>query len=122
LCIGSIFRIFRASKDKIDSILVTYRNTGSQTWYEDGNVYLGAVGNEDDLALPENWRIGMAENVSPAQEHTFEIEIKPPQTGTFTTEWQMLKEGEFWFGETFRQEVEVLQRTGIERTLWRSFQ
>ncbi len=48
--------------------------------------------------------------------HTYE------EAGTFTTEWQMLKEGEFWFGEKFSKEVEVSVRTGIGSPLWNLFE
>jgi len=105
-----------------EEITLTMRNIGTETWKEDSQIRLGAVGNEDDLAPPEHYRIELDHDVEPAQTHTFTIPVYPEEAGTFTTEWQMLKEGEFWFGEKFSKEVEVSVRTGIGSPHWNLFE
>ncbi len=105
-----------------DTITVTFRNTGTQSWEKGTNVYLGAVDNNDFLVPPENWRMALEHDVNPAQLHAFAIPVHPQETGIFTTEWRMLKEGEFWFGEKFSKEVEVTVRTEVERALWQMFE
>jgi len=109
------------SKERSNMITLTLRNIGTETWEEGSIVRLGAIGNEDDLALPENYRIDIDHDVEPAQTHTFTIPVYPEEAGTFTTEWQMLKEGEFWFGEKFSKEVEVVKKTNVESDLWQLF-
>lgn len=101
---------------------VTFRNTGTRTWDIDDMVYLGAVGDHDDLAPSVYWRIGMNENIVPGQLHTFTIPMKSAEAGYYFTEWQMLKEGRFWFGENFRKKIEVVQRTDVDHLIWQLFQ
>lgn len=100
---------------------LTVENTGFTTWRNTDKIRLGAVGDYDHLVPLEYWRVGLDHDVGPGQKHTFSIPVYPEETGTFTTEWRMLKEGEFWFGEKFRQEVEVSVRTDVEKTLWQLF-
>ena len=101
---------------------LTMLNAGYETWRTADGVLLGAVGNHDPLAPSENWRVAQAQDVPYQETYTYEFELYPETVGTFTTEWQMIKEGEFWFGETFSQEVEVYQRTNIEGELWHLFE
>ncbi len=109
-------------KKRHENITLTLRNTGSNTWIKDSQVYLGAVDNQDNLASSKNWRIKLEHDVASMETHTFHISVYPHEIGLFTTEWQMLKEGEFWFGEKFSKEVEVTQRTHIGNKLWQRFQ
>ena len=99
-----------------DVIILTVRNMGSNTWYMDQEFYLGAVNNEDPIA--KYLRIGLLEDVFPAQLYTFIIEVLPLQEGTFLTEWSMVKEGDLWFGETFSIEVIVTAPTDVQNTIW----
>lgn len=108
--------------NQADEMAITVRNTGTRNWLKDGIVYLGAFGDHDDIAPDNYFRVALEHNVLPGQLHTFTIEAYPVQAGVFLTEWQMLKEGEFWFGEICRQNVEVHVRTDVDRTLWELFQ
>lgn len=109
-------------KNRHDVIRLKMRNTGTQVWEAGTNIYLGAVGDYDDLAPSQYWRVALQHNVEPGQLHTFEIPVYPQESGIFTTEWQMLKEGVQWFGEIFSTEVEVAVRTHVEGMLWPLFE
>ena len=100
---------------------ITIRNKGYQPWQEGANIFLGAVDNTDELAPPDYWRIGVETDVYYLQTGEFIIQLQPQETGFFTTEWQMIKEGEFWFGEIFSEEVEVYQRTDVNRRIWQLY-
>lgn len=101
---------------------LTFRNTGIKCWQAEESVLLGAVDNHDDLAPAQYWRIAQDRDIHHFQTYTYEVKLYPQQTGIFTTEWQMIKEGEFWFGEIFSQDVEVIERTGLNSHLWQLFQ
>lgn len=103
-------------------ITLTIRNTGQNTWIPGQYVYLGAVGDQDDLVSPLYWRVGLEHNVSPGRFHTFIIPLEPEETGTFNTEWQMIYEGIAWFGEIFSREIEVFIYTNVENRYWQLFQ
>ena len=101
---------------------LTLRNTGSRSWEEGVIICLGAVGDEDPLTGSDYYRLGLANPVGSGELYTFHIPLYPEETGSFTTEWSMLKEGKFWFGETFSMEVRVDDRTGIENSTWHLFE
>ena len=107
-------------KEQSKVINLNMRNIGTQTWERGTVFFLGAVGNYDDLT--KMWRIVLDHDVKQGESHNFVIEFYPEQTGMFTTEWQMVKEGVAWFGDIFSKEVNVIARTGIERMYWNLYQ
>lgn len=104
------------------TMILTLCNTGANPWKTVEGINLGAVGDHDDLALPQYWRVPQHPDVYSMETYTYEIELYPQEMGIFTTQWQMVHEGEFWFGEIFSREVEVYQRTDIEGTFWHLFE
>ncbi len=103
-------------------VSLTLRNTGFEPWYEDEEVYLGAVDNHDDLVPSHFFRVALDHDVMPSQLHTFHYSAQSMVPGIFTTEWQMIKEGQFWFGEILSREMEVLRRTNVESVIWQLFE
>jgi len=99
-------------------VTLTLRNTGNSSWLAVDQILLGAVGNHDYLVPSTSWRCDLDHPVFGGGLHTFHFTAEPENTGVFTTQWQMLKEGEFWFGEILSRDVEVRQRTGVERDIW----
>jgi len=87
-------------------VSVTVKNTGEAIW--DGYPYLlGAVGDSD--SLNGNSRQSLPYETYPGNEVIFEFYlIAPEQTGTYTTDWRMVKEWEHWFGESLVKEVLVV--------------
>ncbi|HEX3028929.1 MAG TPA: leucine-rich repeat protein [Clostridia bacterium] len=88
-------------------VSVTLKNTGSNTWTAAANYRLGAVGNSDPFATPRQ-TITTGEAIGVNQQKTFTFTMKAPSTpGTYTTDWQMLKEGVAWFGQALTKQVTV---------------
>lgn len=104
------------------TMTLTLCNTGLSTWESSENVFLGAVGDHDYLVPSDNWNVSLEYEVGHLETYTFEVELLPEQVGAFSTEWQMFKTGEGWFGEIFSREVEVHPRTAIESALWHLFE
>lgn len=112
----------RIPLNRTSTFMIQFRNTGRQPWLLNENIYLGAVGDYDPLAPSHFWRVHPQKDIYHLQEGQYVIELKPEEIGFFTTEWQMLREGFFWFGEIFSQEVEVYLYTNVERELWQLFE
>ncbi len=104
-------------------VSITMINSGEASWIMSEQVYLGAVGDQDDFVSPQSVRVHLNRNVSPGETNIFTMTFKAPsEAGWYTTQWRMLKEGLFWFGESFSQEIEVRQRTFIDERLWQFFE
>ncbi len=104
-------------------VTLTMENTGATAWLMGDQVYLGAVGDQDDFVSPASIRVALNSDVYTEELHTFAMTFQAPSVpGWYTTEWRMLKEGLFWFGETFSQNIEVVQRTTIDEGLWQLFE
>jgi len=88
-------------------VSVTLQNTGSSIWPFGWDLYrLGAVGDSDDLG--GNGRHPMPKDVYPNDEVTIYFYLTAPTThDEYTTDWQMVKEGEHWFGEKLVKIVNV---------------
>jgi len=109
------------NKGREDEIIVTFLNTGTEPWEKGGDILLGAVDNSDELVISENWRVHVTQDVLPAEEYSFTLTVFPEERGTFLTQWQMLKEGEFWFGDMFSQNIEVREATDIDGNIWQIY-
>lgn len=97
---------------------LTLRNTGIQSWEREDNVYLGAIGDKDEITPSEYWRVGADITVKSGDAYTFGFTVQPQKSGNFVSEWSMLKEGVFWFGDAFIKEIRVDDRTSVDRSIW----
>ncbi|HVT15321.1 MAG TPA: NBR1-Ig-like domain-containing protein [Thermoanaerobaculia bacterium] len=100
------------------TVSVTLRNTGTSIWTSDAGHKLGAVGDKDFFALPRQL-LAAGESIAPGQQKTFTFDFTAPALpATYSTRWQMLREGVAWFGDQLTQEVTVNPAPSAkERTL-----
>jgi hypothetical protein len=88
---------------------VSVRNTGTATWTRAGGYKLGTVDDADPFYTRDT-RVWLSDEVTvtTGQVWTFELELLAPETaGSYTTDWQMVREGIHWFGDTMTHEIEV---------------
>ncbi|MBA5689970.1 NBR1-Ig-like domain-containing protein [Rugamonas apoptosis] len=82
------------------TVSVTMKNTGGTTWTAQGSkpYSLGSVGDNGAWGMG---RVGLGGNtVAPGQEYTFSFTITAPaRAGTYNYRWQMVQDGEAWFGD-----------------------
>jgi hypothetical protein len=97
---------------------VTFRNTGTSTWTAGASYKLGAIGNSDPFAPPRQL-LAAGDAIAPGQQKTFTFAFTAPSApGSYTADWQMLREGFDWFGDQLIQPVTVKPApTVAERTL-----
>jgi hypothetical protein len=91
---------------------VTAYNTGTTTWYTDwatGAGYkLGAVGDSDPFGIGTRVHLPSGALVPPGSYHAFSLPLVAPSVpGVYLTDWQMVHEGQAWFGQTVSQQVMV---------------
>ncbi len=102
-------------------VSVTVKNTGSISWNEATMIRLGAVGDRAGVAYkfgPGRIDIPAGTSVSPGSEYTFTFSMTAPATpGTFTPVYQMVWEGEQWFGEQLSTTVTVSGGTTVNAQL-----
>jgi len=82
------------------TVSITMKNTGTSTWEADGNFKLGSQSPVDNKIWGLD-RIDLAvdESIAPNTEKTFTFEIVVPNSdGIYNFQWQMVQEGEEWFG------------------------
>jgi hypothetical protein len=81
-------------------VRITMANTGQTSWTRMGQFKLGSRAPADN----ENWGIRRVElskgdSIVPGAEKTFIFDITVPESdGVFVFQWQMVQEGEEWFG------------------------
>ena len=81
------------------------RNRGV-LWNEAHQLRLGAIGNSDPFT--STTRCTVTGDIDPGQIVIFNIPLTAPSTpGTYTTDWQMVREGITWFGPTFQKNIVV---------------
>ncbi len=89
---------------------ITYRNRGV-VWMSAYNFKVGAVSPTDPLMTTRLYPV--SGTIRPGNTTTFNITLKAPATGgTYTTQWQMIREGYEWFGPTVTRNVTVQAATG----------
>ncbi len=82
------------------SVNITMKNSGNTTWTESGQFKLGSVSPADN----EYWGINRVtlnegDSIAPGSEHSFTFKVTVPESdGIFVFQWQMIQEGEEWFG------------------------
>ncbi|MGC9032741.1 MAG: right-handed parallel beta-helix repeat-containing protein, partial [Candidatus Woesearchaeota archaeon] len=88
---------------------VKMKNFGVNTWTKAENYKLGSQNPQDNT----NWSLNRIElsdsdSVGFLGEHKFSFQVTAPLTnGTYNFDWQMLREGVVWFGETCRKQIAV---------------
>ncbi len=90
------------------TVSVTFRNRGV-LWRDAKGFRLGAVGESDPFTSAT--RHTVTGDVRPGNTCTFTFTMTAPAAGTYTTDWQMLREGVTWFGPTHSETVTVLSST-----------
>lgn len=91
-----------------DELFLEIRNTGNQKWEKDEEIFLEAVGGHDGITDSALWRTGLQYTVEPGMKHSFVFDIEGKEPGFWETEWRMIRNGDFWFGDNFRKTVEVI--------------
>jgi N-acetylmuramoyl-L-alanine amidase len=87
------------------AVSVTFRNRGV-LWTESKQIRLGAVDNSDPFSSAT--RVQVSGEVDPGSTYTFSFTLTAPSTtGTYTTDWRMLRESVTWFGDTVTKQVVV---------------
>lgn len=90
------------------TVHVTFRNRGV-LWNDAKSFHLGAIGDSDPFT--STIRQAISGEVGPNTTYTFTFDLTAPNAvGTFTTDWQMLRDGYSWFGPTVSQDIVV---TGV---------
>ncbi|MCX6377367.1 MAG: DNRLRE domain-containing protein, partial [Armatimonadetes bacterium] len=93
------------------TVHVTMRNRGV-LWNDAKGFHLGAVGESDPCSATTRQTI--TGEAGPNSTYTFTFTLRAPlTTGTYTTDWQMVRDGFTWFGPTVSQTIEV---TGVPDT------
>jgi len=89
------------------AVEVTLRNTGTSTWTQASNYKLGSPGDSDPFGSARQ-ELALSESIVPGQEKTFTFMMTAPSTsGTYVTDWRMLRELVAWFGGTLSKTVTV---------------
>ncbi|MBP2114944.1 NBR1-Ig-like domain-containing protein [Paenibacillus silagei] len=89
-------------------VSVTVRNDSSEVWSEQNLIRLGDVGDSDPLSYGRKF-IPNGQIVSPGQTITFSFTMTAPTTtGSYITDWRMVKENVEWFGDTVTVNVSVV--------------
>lgn len=87
------------------NVSVTFRNRGV-CWFTSRGFRLGAVGDSDPFA--SFTRVDISGEVKPTETCTFTYTLTAPAaTGTYTTEWRMVRDGYAWFGPTVSKQIAV---------------
>jgi len=98
---------------QIASVSVTMKNVGKTTWSREGNIKLGAVGDNDPFTGTRKW-LPEGVNIAPGEQYTFTFSMTAPQTpGTYLTDWQMVHELVRWFGDIHSKNV-VVEQSAID--------
>lgn len=93
------------------NVSITLRNRGV-LWAAARNYRLGAVGDSDPFTATN--RINIAGEVGPGNTYTFSFTMTAPATGgTYTTDWQMVRDGYTWFGVTLSKQILVSGGGGV---------
>ncbi len=97
-------------KGKEFTAKITVRNVGTTVWKRADGYKLGAGGDSDPFTPPRKL-LGRFVQIRPGQTATFKFRLTAPlQTGTYTTDWQMLREGVDRFGPLFTRQIRVVPR------------
>lgn len=91
-----------------DFMTIVVTNTGTTSWSEEDEIRLGAVDDQDPLAVDTRLYLPDGVEVRPGDTWVFNIDaVAPPTPGTYTTDWRMVREDVHWFGDIGSEEVDV---------------
>lgn len=82
------------------NVSITMKNTGTTAWTNTANIKLGSIAPVNNFTWGLN-RVSLNEgdSILPGEEKIFAFEITVPDNdGIFVFQWQMVQEGEEWFG------------------------
>lgn len=108
-------------KGEAATITITVRNTGTTSWKEQAAypVRLGMKGERSILIIfkiPDREQIDNGAIVRPGDTHQFLVNVTPGYSGWYYFEYQMIREGQNWFGKSNRFMVTVDERPTITPT------
>ncbi|UCD28397.1 MAG: hypothetical protein JSV03_15135, partial [Planctomycetota bacterium] len=90
--------------DQSRSVDITFRNRGV-LWSDERDFKLGAVDDSDPFAAT---RHAITSEIGPGDTYTFTFMMTAPSVeGSYTTDWQMVREGIAWFGPVVVKDVYV---------------
>jgi N-acetylmuramoyl-L-alanine amidase len=88
-------------------VSITFRNRGV-LWNSPRGFSLGAVGGSDPFTTATNIKFTPGEIVHPGQTYTFTFTMTAPDSsGTYTTDWQMVRSNSIWFGDICQKDIMV---------------
>jgi arylsulfatase A-like enzyme len=90
------------------TVQISMKNSGTSSWTRSGQFKLGSQGPADNQTWgPRRILLDEGDSIVPGAEKTFIFEISVPESdGIHNFQWQMIQEGEEWFGE--RSELKQL--------------
>jgi hypothetical protein len=95
------------------NVSVTVKNTGSNTWTAASGYKLCAVGYSDPFTGARKL-LGASDSIATGQSKTFSFTMTAPaDTGTYTSDWRMLREGVCWIGPALTKNITVIAPAGI---------
>mgnify|MGYP001029983646 CR=1 FL=1 len=82
-------------------VSITMKNTGETAWTPTGQFRLGSQGPADNTTWgPDRVHLAEGDSIVPGEEKTFTFEvIVPDADGIYNFQWQMVQDGEEWFGD-----------------------
>ncbi|HXO20813.1 MAG TPA: NBR1-Ig-like domain-containing protein, partial [Thermoanaerobaculia bacterium] len=88
-------------------VSVAMTNAGTTVWTAAQGYKLGAVGDSDPFASPRQL-LAAGESIAPGQTRVFTFPYTAPaKSGSYTSDWQMVREGVHFFGATYAKTVTV---------------
>jgi len=91
-----------------DFMTIVATNRGSTTWTRDAGYKLGAVDDQDPLAVSTRVYLPEGIEVGPGDTWVFNVDaVAPDSPGTYTTDWRMVRENVHWFGDVGSEVVDV---------------
>jgi len=82
------------------SVTLTMKNSGGTTWSAASNYELGSAGPQNNSTWGRT-RVPLSASVAPGAQHAFQFNVTAPATaGTYSFQWQMVRDNTEWFGQT----------------------
>lgn len=106
LVVKSSFPSFMKVNEKHE-VWIEIKNTGKNSWLKKDEIKLGAINDSDHFTFSRHL---LADNevITPGQTKIFYFELQAPsRAGIYATDWRMVKENSFWFGEPFLKAIQV---------------
>ncbi|MGH7264805.1 MAG: NBR1-Ig-like domain-containing protein [Candidatus Rokuibacteriota bacterium] len=92
---------FAVEPGQVFSATLAVRNAGRQPWRAGDRIGLGARENRDAFAAPRHY-LADGRVAAPDDVVTFSLPMRAPtRPDLYVSSWQMVREGELWFGEPY---------------------